>query len=216
MRAVVGEDSYLVRIGLVSVLEEGGIEVAAVAENLDELRAAVAEQQPDVVVTDIRMPPTGTDEGVRFAEELAKTSPGIAVVVLSQHARSVYATAVFAGGNPKRGYLLKDRLASPEYLLNAIRSAVDGPPQLDPQVVSLLVAGDDGDERLDRLTEREQEVLGLVADGMSNAAIAERLVLTTRAVERHINAIFARLGLEDGASTNRRVIAALIYAHSRD
>jgi DNA-binding NarL/FixJ family response regulator len=215
LTAVVGEDSYLVREGLVSVLVDGGIEVLSVAENLDELRAAVERDRPDVVVTDIRMPPTGTDEGIRIARELAETHPEIGVVVLSQHARAAYATEVFADGNPRRAYLLKERLASPEFLIGTVRAVVAGRPQVDPQVMLLLVRPDGGEPGLDRLTPRETEVLALVAEGLSNTAVAERLVLTTRAVEHHINSIFEKLDLHD-PKTNRRVMAALVYTHGQD
>ncbi len=216
LTAVVGEDSYLVQTGLVSVLEGGGIEVRATAVDLDSLRAAVARELPDVVVTDIRMPPTSTDEGVRLARELGESHPEIGVVVLSQHALAAYASEIFESGNPRRAYLLKERLASPDYLLAAIRAVVDGRPQLDPLVVSLLAGIGGVDNRLDRLTPREHEVLGLVADGLSNSAIAAQLFLTTRAVERHINSIFAKLELTDQQATNRRVLAALAYTRGQE
>jgi DNA-binding NarL/FixJ family response regulator len=215
LTAVVGEDSYLVREGLVSVLEEGGIEVVGVAGELDELRETVERERPDVVVTDIRMPPTGTDEGISLARELAKTHPEIGVVVLSQHARAAYATEVFASGNARRAYLLKERLASPDFLLNAVRAVANGQPQVDPQVMALLVRPEGTEPGLERLSARETEVLGLLAEGLSNTAIAERLTLTTRAVEHHINAIFEKLELHD-PKTNRRVMAALVYAHAQD
>jgi DNA-binding NarL/FixJ family response regulator len=214
--AVVGEDSYLLQTGVVSVLENGGIDVLATADELESLRTAVERERPDVVVTDIRMPPTSTDEGVRLARELAVSHPEIGVVVLSQHALAAYATEIFESGNPRRAYLLKERLASPEYLLAAIRAVLAGRPQLDPLVVTLLVGGDSRDARLDQLTARENEVLGLVAEGLSNTAIAAALVLTTRAVERHINSIFAKLDLTDQQATNRRVLAALAYTHGHE
>jgi DNA-binding NarL/FixJ family response regulator len=216
LTAVVGEDSYLVQTGVVSVLEGGGLDVRATAADLDSLRAAVARERPDVVVTDIRMPPTSTDEGVRLARELAESHPEIGVVVLSQHALAAYASEIFESGNPRRAYLLKERLASPDYLLTAIRGVVEGRPQLDPLVVSLLAGMGGVDNRVDRLTPREHEVLGLVADGLSNTAIAERLFLTTRAVERHINSIFAKLELTDQQATNRRVLAALAYTRGQE
>ena len=216
LTAVVGEDSYLVQTGLVSVLEGGGIEVRATAADLDSLRAAVARERPDVVVTDIRMPPTGTDEGVRLARELGESHPEIGVVVLSQHALAAYASEIFESGNPRRAYLLKRAAREPDYLLAAIRAVVEGRPQLDPLVV-LAACGIGGvDNQLDRLTPREHEVLGLVADGLSNTAIAERLFLTTRAVERHINSIFAKLELTDQQATNRRVLAALAYTRGQE
>jgi DNA-binding NarL/FixJ family response regulator len=198
------------------VLEGGGIDVRATAADLDSLRAAVLRERPDVVITDIRMPPTSTDEGVRLARELAASHPEIAVVVLSQHALAAYASEIFESGNPRRAYLLKERLASPDYLLAAIRAVLEDRPQLDPQVVSLLAGIGGVDNRVDRLTPREHEVLGLVADGLSNTAIAERLFLTTRAVERHINSIFAKLELTDQQATNRRVLAALAYTRGQE
>jgi DNA-binding NarL/FixJ family response regulator len=215
LTAVVGEDSYFVREGLVSVLAEGGIEVLAVAEDLESLRETVLRERPDVVVTDIRMPPTGTDEGIRLARELADSHPEIGVVVLSQHARAAYATEVFAPGNPRRAYLLKERLASPDFLLSAVRAVAEGRPQVDPLVMALLVDPTGSQPGLDRLSAREGEVLALLAEGLSNSAIAERLVLTTRAVEHHINSIFEKLELHD-PKTNRRVMAALVYAHAQD
>jgi DNA-binding NarL/FixJ family response regulator len=216
LTAVVGEDSYLVQTGVVSVLEGGGIEVRGTAADLDSLRAAVARERPDVVVTDIRMPPTSTDEGVRLARELAESHPEIGVVVLSQHALAAYATEIFESGNPRRAYLLKERLASPDYLLAAIRAVVESRPQLDPLVISLLAGMGGVDNRIDRLSPREHEVLGLVAGGLSNSAIAERLFLTTRAVERHINSIFGKLELTDQHATNRRVLAALAYTRGQE
>ena len=212
---MVAEDSYLVREGIVRVLEESDIEVVGADGDLDSVRETVELERPDVVVTDIRMPPTGTDEGIRLARELASSAPDVGVVVLSQHAQPGYAVELFEHGAARRAYLLKERLADRELLLAALRSVADGRPLIDPAIVDLLLAGDRSDGALNRLTPRESEVLALVADGRSNAAIARELTLTTRAVERHINSIFAKLDLRDAASYNRRVVAALLYHRAK-
>jgi DNA-binding NarL/FixJ family response regulator len=217
VRVVVGEDSFLVREGIVRALELDGVELVSVAEDLDSLRLLIAHEQPDVVLTDIRMPPTQTDEGIRLAQDLAATQPDVGVVVLSQYARAAYAIELFETGNPRRAYLLKDRIADATFLLNAIRSVAEGRPLLDSVLVSLLTdTGRTEGGGLGSLTDRETEVIALVAEGLSNAAIAERLTLTKRAVERHINSIFAKLDLKDADSYNRRVLAALLYTRGRD
>jgi DNA-binding NarL/FixJ family response regulator len=217
-RVLVGEDSYLLREGVVHLLAESdSIEVVGAAGDYDELAALVDETAPDVVVTDIRMPPTETDEGLRLAVELQRTHPEIGVVVLSQHARITYANTLFAGGNPRRAYLLKDRIADERLLFEAVDSVAKGVPMLDPTIVGLLIdSGKEPRGGLESLTERERRVLSLVAEGSSNAAIARSLELTTRAVERQINSIFVKLELSDAEAYNRRVLAALLYARSCD
>ena len=213
LRVVVGEDSYLVRQGIVRALEETGrLEVVAACGDYGSLLVIVHRTNPDVVVTDIRMPPTGTDEGLRIATELATSRPEIGVVVLSHHATLTYARAVFAGGNPRRAYILKDRVADNSFLLDAIESVARERPMLDPKVAGLVFGPEvSPGAGLDGLTQREAQVLALMAGGASNAAIARSLQLPTRAVERHINSIFTKLGLDDDSSVNRRVLAALAY-----
>ncbi len=218
LRVVVAEDSFLVREGLVQSLEEQNrVEVLSAEEDLDSLRAAVEATRPDVVLTDIRMPPTRTDEGISFATELRRTHPETGVVVLSEHATRTYALDLFEGGAARRAYLLKDRIADGEYLVGAIEAVADGRPVLDSRIVELVVAQpDDPPASLGGLTERELEVLQLVAEGKSNSAIAGEFVITRRAVERHINSIFSKLRLEESRAVNRRVLAALLYARARD
>jgi DNA-binding NarL/FixJ family response regulator len=215
IRVVVGEDSYLTREGIVRVLEPAeGIDVVAACGDLDELRAEIARLRPEVVLTDIRMPPTGTDEGIRLAAELRTSSPETGVVVLSQHVEPQYALKLFEGGSERRAYLLKDRIRERGEIVKAIREVASGGSLVDPVVVErLLAAQEPMDSRLASLTPRELEILAIIARGASNGAIAEELVITKRAVERHINGILAKLGLPDGGSdgVSRRVSAALLY-----
>lgn len=216
LRIVIGEDSYLVREGIVHSLErDPRVEVVAAEGDADAVRRAVERLHPDVVVTDIRMPPTGTDEGVRLARELAASHPSVGVVVLSEHAEPAYATELFTD-NSRRAYLLKDRVASREMLIEAIEAVARGVPMLDADIVMLTLQAPAGpDVGLASLTEREREVLAVVAEGRSNRAIGEQLSITERAVERHINAIFAKLELVDARHENRRVVAALMYAREQ-
>jgi DNA-binding NarL/FixJ family response regulator len=216
LRVVVGEESFLMREGIVHALADTpSIDVVAAEADLDALRAAIDRLSPDVVVTGIRMPPTKTDEGIRLAKELHSTHPKVAVVVLSQQAIPSYATALFADGASQRAYLLKDRIADPAHLIEAVKSVAQGRPMLDAKIVELLLGlADRHRPGLEDLTPRELEVLALVGAGRSNDAIAHELVVTRRAVERHINAIFAKLGLNESPGLNRRVLAALLYARS--
>ena len=216
LRVAVGEDSFLVREGIVQALADApSIDVVAAEPDLDALRAAIDRLSPDVVITDIRMPPTKTDEGIRLATELQSTHPSVGVVVLSQHASPSYATTLFADGASQRAYLLKDRVADPGHLVEAIESVAHGRPMLDAKIVELLLGvADQRRAGLEDLTPRELDVIALVAAGRSNDAIAEELVVTRRAVERHINGIFAKLGLDESHGVNRRVVAALLYARS--
>ena len=218
IRVVIADDSYLVRAGVAHGLGPSeGVEIVGLAGDLDALRATVEESRPDVVITDIRMPPSKTNEGVAFAVELTSTHPETGVVVLSQYAQLSYARSIFADGNPKRAYMLKDRVADPEFLLEVVRSVSIGIPQLDPKIVSMILQPESApDQHLLLLTDREREVLALIAAGATNAAVAKRLFLAPRAVERHVNVIFEKLGLPEGPETNRRVLAALAYAESRD
>jgi DNA-binding NarL/FixJ family response regulator len=189
------------------------VELVAMCGDVDELRRAVDAERPDVVLTDIRMPPTGTDEGIRFAAELRSSHPEIGVVVLSQHAEPLHATALFEVGSDRRAYLLKERLRDAAELLRAIQEVADGGSVVDPRVVDELLALQRRREntRLEQLTPRELEILAMIAEGRSNSAIAESLVITKRAVERHINSIFGKLDLGESEDVSRRVKAVLVY-----
>jgi DNA-binding NarL/FixJ family response regulator len=192
---------------------EPDIELVAVCEDYDSLLEAIAGTEPDVLLTDIRMPPTGTDEGVRAAERLRQLRPTAGVVLLSQYADPAYALAFLEGGTEGRAYLLKERVADLDQLLAAIRAVAGGGSVIDPKVVEALVAARSRNAQspLARLTPREREVLALLAEGRSNAAVAEGLVLSERAVEKHINSIFAKLGLPEARDAHRRVKAVLLF-----
>lgn len=213
IRVVLGEDSFLVREGIASVLRDlDDVELVDTAEDLDELRASVERTKPDVVVTDIRMPPSNTDEGIQFADELRSSHPDVGVVILSQHAEPRYAMALLSAGSGRRAYLLKDRLTDEAELNQALHNVAAGLSLIDPRVVEKLVtAREKWDSELGTLTPREFEILGLIAQGRSNRWIASKLTITKRAVERHINAIFLKLDLGDPEDVNRRVQAALLY-----
>lgn len=212
IRIVLAEDHVLFREGIHQLVDrEADLEVIGVAAAEDELLKLVDDLNPDVVVTDIRMPPTGTDEGIRAAARFSDTHPSMGVVVLSQFASPAYAVALLDRGASGRAYLLKERVADVGQLVNAIRSVADGGSVIDPAVVDALVeARSKGGSGLERLTPREHEVLAEIAMGKSNGAIAESLVLSERAVEKHINSIFSKLGLTEEPQTNRRVKAVLM------
>ena len=214
LRVVLAEDSYLMREGVVRLLEsDGDVHVAATCTDLPALLAAVDEHDPDVLVTDIRMPPTNTDEGIRAAERLRGSRPDLGVVVLSQYDEPEYAVELLAAGAAGRAYLLKDTLVDAADLLHAVREVAAGRSVIDPQVVEGLVAARNrfGSSPLRRLTARELEVLSAMAQGRSNEAIAGTLFISVRVVEKHISAIFAKLGLTEEADVHRRVKAVLIY-----
>jgi DNA-binding NarL/FixJ family response regulator len=214
IRVVLADDSYLVRQALAHVLDDAeGIEVAAMCGDLDALLRAVEVEQPDVVVADIRMPPSETDEGLQVAATLRSTHPQIGVVVLSQFAEPRYGLALLEEGSDGRAYLLKERIQSRGQLVAAIEAVARGGSVIDAKVVDGLIAERRRIERspLSELTRREVEILAYVARGHSNQAIADELVLTKRAVEKHINAIFLKLGLTEATDVSRRVKAALIY-----
>jgi DNA-binding NarL/FixJ family response regulator len=214
IKVVLAEDSYLVREGVRRLLEhEPDIDLVGVCEDYDSLLEAIAGTEPDVLLTDIRMPPTGTDEGVRAAERLRQLRPQAGVVLLSQYADPAYALAFLEGGTEGRAYLLKERVADLDQLLAAIREVARGGSVIDPKVVEALVAARSRDAQspLARLTPREREVLALLAEGRSNAAVADGLVLSERAVEKHINSIFAKLGLPEARDAHRRVKAVLLF-----
>jgi DNA-binding NarL/FixJ family response regulator len=212
-RLVVGEDSLIVREGLRQLL--GGdprLEVVAVVGDADSLRVACDEHLPDVVITDIRMPPTSTDEGIRLAMELRDRHPEMGVVVLSQYSEPLYALALLERGSDRRAYLLKERVHNRAELTAAVDAVAGGGSMIDPKIVERLVETRSRVERspLNELTDREREVLSEIAQGKSNSAIAESLFLTKRAVEKHINAIFMKLGLADAHDVSKRVKAALM------
>jgi DNA-binding NarL/FixJ family response regulator len=214
IRAVVCEDNLLVREGIVTLLAaEPDIAVVAQAGALDEALAAVAEHDPDVVLTDIRMPPTHTDEGIRLAAELRESHPRTGVVILSQFSDPLYALALLDHGSDGRAYLLKERVHNRAELMAAIHAVVEGGSMIDPKVVeSLVVArGRAQSSPLNELTSRELQVLGEIAQGKSNAAIADALVLTKRAVEKHINSIFLKLDLAYAEDVSKRVKATLLF-----
>jgi len=215
VRVVVGEDSVLVREGIVRVLEEAGLDVVAKAGDADELVRKVSAHRPDVAVVDIRMPPTETDDGLRAAIEIRRRLPATGVVVLSQYLEEGYARDLVASSAEGTGYLLKDRVADVERFADSVRRVGDGGSALDPEVVAQLLGRRRRNGPLAELTEREREVLALIAEGRSNLAIAERLVVTERAVEKHVTRIFDKLGLMPATQDHRRVLAVLTYLRSR-
>lgn len=211
---VIAEDSLLVRQGILRLLEdELSVVVVASAGSYDEAVEAISTHSPDVVLTDIRMPPTGTDEGVRLARALRLTRPNVGVVVLSQYVEPEYALAVLDEGANGRGYLVKDSLDEPSKLVAAITSVAGGGSFVDTVVVEALVSArrQGSDPSLAALTDREREILGAIATGLTNAAVATRHFVSERAVEKHVSSIFAKLGLADAADMNRRVAAVLLY-----
>ena len=213
IRVVLADDSYLIRQAVAGLIaDEDDLEGVAVADDFDGLIAAVKEHEPDVVVTDVRMPPTSSDEGIRAAQLIRESSPGTGVVVLSQFVRQEYAAQLFAGGSQGRAYLLKDRVAEAGQLAHAIREVARGGSVIDPLVVDALIEtqGDEGTPIV-RLSPREHEVLREMANGRNNAGIADVLTLTERAVAKHINSIFTKLDLREEESAHRRVQAVLMY-----
>jgi DNA-binding NarL/FixJ family response regulator len=214
LRIVLADDSYLVREAITHLLDSAPeIEIVAACEDGDALLAAVEEERPDVVLTDIRMPPSGDDEGIVIANRLRETHPGMGVVVVSQYADPRYGVALLERGSDGRAYLLKERLHDRGQLVAALKAVASGGSIVDSKVVEALIAARARAEAspLAELTQRELEILSEIAQGKSNMAIAEHLVLTKRAVEKHINAIFLKLGLTQAEDFNRRVKAALIY-----
>ena len=213
IRVVLAEDGDLLRAGILALLEAyDDIDVVATATSLPELLAAVEVHRPDVVLTDIRMPPDFSDEGIRAAGELRRTHPGTGVVALTQYSDVEYALDLVRDGSDGRGYLLKERVADVEELVAALRTVAAGGSVIDQIVVDALMAtGTRRHSRLDRLTPRELEVLGMVARGMTNAAVAAELVVTDRAVEKHINSILTKLDLPADAPVHRRVAATLVF-----
>ena len=214
MRVVLAEDSVLLREGVARILGEAGFDVVGQAGNADELMLKVRSYTPDVAIVDIRMPPTHTDEGLRAAQEIREKHPTCGVLVLSQYVEPTYAMELLADSAEGVGYLLKDRVSDVSEFADAVRRVGEGGSALDPTIVSQLVGRRRRDDPIDQLTPREREVLGLMAEGRSNSGIAEQLVVTERAVEKHVTSIFAKLRLPAASEDHRRVLAVLAYLRS--
>jgi DNA-binding NarL/FixJ family response regulator len=211
MRVIVAEDSVLLREGVVRLLQEAGHEVVAQAGDSEELMRKVRAHKPDLAVVDVRMPPTQTDEGLRAAKEIRSELPEVGVLVLSGYVEPTYAQELLADNAEGLGYLLKDRVSDVEDFADAVARVGAGGSALDPEVVSLLMGRSRANDPLEELTPREREVLGLMAEGRSNGAIAEQLVVTERAVEKHVTSIFGKLGLTASSEDHRRVLAVLRF-----
>ena len=214
MRVLIAEDQTLLREGLSRLFDSGGHEVVAAVDNADRLRAGVAEHAPDLAVVDIRMPPDHSDEGIRAARTIRGELPSSGVLVLSQHLEAAYALELLSDGSDGLGYLLKDRVSDPVAFVDAVRRVAGGGSALDPQVVQELLGRRRTDDPLDKLTPRERDVLTLMAEGLTNVGIAERLVVTEKAVERHVTAIFSKLLLDATPADHRRVRAVLKFLES--
>jgi DNA-binding NarL/FixJ family response regulator len=214
MRVVIAEDSVLLREGIARLLEESGFEVAGQAEDAEGLLRKVGAHKPDIAIIDVRMPPTHTDEGLRAAHQIRAEHPGTAVLVLSQYVEEAYALDLLSESTESTGYLLKDRIADVETFTDAVRRVAAGGSALDPEVVGLLLGRRRQEDPLAVLTPREREVLGLMAEGRSNAGLAEALMVSERAVEKHVTAIFAKLDLPKAGEDHRRVLAVLRFLHS--
>ena len=214
MRILICEDSVLLREGLVRLLEHSGHEVVAALPDTVGVADAVANLDPELCILDVRLPPTFTDEGIRLARELRATHPRLPVVVLSQYVEERYASELIAAQGGAFGYLLKDRVADVAEFIDAIERIAQGATVLDPEVVAQLLTRRGRDDRMSRLTERERTVLAAIAEGRSNQAIAAQLFLSEASVEKHITAIFQKLGLEPDESGNRRVLAAIAHLES--
>ncbi|KAK1179526.1 MULTISPECIES: response regulator [Streptomyces] len=213
MRVVLAEDLFLLRDGLVRLLEAYDFEIVAAVDTGPDLLQALVEKRPDVAVVDVRLPPTFTDEGLQAALEARRQIPGLPVLVLSQYVEQLYAKELLADGTGGIGYLLKDRVFDPDEFVDAVRRVAAGGTAMDPDVIARLFASTTSSaaDPLARLTAREREVLSIMAEGRSNAAIAERLVITERAVIKHTSNIFAKLDLPVSDDDNRRVLAVLAY-----
>jgi DNA-binding NarL/FixJ family response regulator len=211
MRVVVAEDSVLLREGVVRLLQEAGHEVVGQAGDHDDLMRKVRAHKPDLAVVDVRMPPTQTDEGLRAAKVIRSELPGVGVLVLSGYVEPAYARELLAENAEGLGYLLKDRVSDVGAFAEAVERVGAGGSALDPEVVSVLMGRAREDDPLDELTPREREVLGLMAEGRSNGAIAEQLVVSERAVEKHVTSIFSKLGLSASNEDHRRVLAVLRF-----
>jgi len=212
VRVVIADDSLLIRDGLASLLRDAGVDVIAQTASADDLLLKIASYQPDVAIIDVRMPPTHTDEGLRAAEEIRRRYPDVGILILSQHVEVGIATRLLSETAAGIGYLLKDRVTNLEDFTAALRRVAEGGSALDPQVVTqLLTKGRRADDPLNLLTPREREVIELVAEGRSNKGIGERLVITERAVQKHVTSIFMKLGLRQSDDDHRRILAVLAY-----
>ena len=211
MRVVIAEDLFLLRDGLTRLLEAHGLDVTAAVDNGKDLLAVLTADKPDVAVVDVRLPPTFTDEGLRAALAARREVPGLPVLVLSQYVEQLYARELLAGGGGGIGYLLKDRVFDSAQFVDAVRRVAGGGTAMDPEVIARLLARSSGDGAISALSPREREVLALMAEGRSNAAIAQRLYVTERAVAKHTASIFLKLGLQPSDDNNRRVLAVLAY-----
>jgi DNA-binding NarL/FixJ family response regulator len=214
VRVVIADDNLLVRAGIAALLRDAGIEVVAEASRADELLSAVEAHRPDAAIVDIRMPPTQTEEGLEAAHEIRARHPSMGIVILSEHVDAGVASRALAESPERLGYLLKHRVTDVEDFIATVRRVAAGGSALDAQVVSRLLAASRGTGPLGTLTPREREVLQLVAEGLSNQAIAQRLVVTLRSAEKYVSSIFAKLGLPDGGGQHRRVLAVLRYLHA--
>ncbi len=214
MRVVIAEDLFLLREGLTRLLEARGFDVIAAVDNPADLVEAVLGQRPDVAIVDVRLPPTFTDEGLRAALQIRREIPGLPVLVLSQYVEQLYARELLADGTGAVGYLLKDRVLDGAQFTDALRRVAGGGTAMDPEVISRLLASNSGNDAVAALSPREREVLELMAEGRSNAAIGQRLVVTERAITKHISSIFIKLNLPPSDDDNRRVLAVLAYLAS--
>ena len=211
MRVVIAEDLFLLRDGLTRMLQAHGLEITAAVDNGTDLLAAVAEHKPDAAIVDVRLPPTFTDEGIRAALAARKQTPDLPVLVLSQYVEQLYARELLASGGGGIGYLLKDRVFDSAQFVDAVRRVAAGGTAMDPEVIARLLARNTGNVSIGALSPREREVLAQMAEGRSNAAIAQRLVITERAVAKHTASIFLKLDLQPSDDDNRRVLAVLAY-----
>ena len=211
MRVVIADDEMLIREGTARLLEEVGVEVVGAVDDSSKLLREVATQRPDVAIVDIKMPPTHTDEGLVAAEEIGRSFPAVAVLVLSQYLESVYAMRLLESHPEGRGYLLKERVSDIAVLKDALHRLTEGECVLDPSIVARLVGRPRAHSPIDDLTERERAVLTLVAEGRSNRGVAKALVLSQKTVEAHVGRIFTKLGLEDEPDSHRRVLAVLAF-----
>jgi DNA-binding NarL/FixJ family response regulator len=211
VRVVIAEDLFLLRDGLSRMLQAHGLEITSAVDNGADLLAAVAKDQPDVAIVDVRLPPTFTDEGIRAAVAARREVPGLPVLVLSQYVEQLYARELLASGSGGIGYLLKDRVFDSAQFVDAVRRVAGGGTAMDPEVIARLLARNTGNVSIGALSPREREVLALMAEGRSNVAIAQRLVITERAVAKHTASIFLKLDLQPSDDDNRRVLAVLAY-----
>jgi DNA-binding NarL/FixJ family response regulator len=214
VRAVIAEDSVLLREGLVRLLRESGLEVIGAFESADDLLRRVRSESPDIAIVDIRLPPTHSDEGLRAALEIRASQPSVGVLVLSQYLEVALAMTLLADSAEGVGYLLKDRVSDVRDFIDAVRRVAGGGSVIDPVIVSTLLSRRRSNDPLAALTPREREVLELMAEGRSNQGIADKLVITLRATEKYVSAIFGKLGLPSGGSDSRRVLAVLLYLRS--